>query len=33
VAAEYAEKGFKNVYALKDGVNGWKSAGYPVISG
>jgi len=32
VAAEYAEKGFMNVSALKDGVEGWKAAGYPLIS-
>jgi len=33
VAAEYAEMGFMNVYALKDGVKGWIAAGFPLISG
>jgi len=31
MAAEYNLQGFKNAKALKDGVEGWKKAGFSIL--
>jgi rhodanese-related sulfurtransferase len=30
LAAQYIEKGYPNAKALKDGIDGWEAAGYPM---
>jgi len=31
MAAEYNSQGYKNAKALKDGVEGWRKAGFPIV--
>jgi rhodanese-related sulfurtransferase len=33
LAAKYNEKGYPNAKALKDGIDGWKEAGYSMKTG
>jgi len=31
MASQYQEQGFQNAKALKDGVEGWKKSGFPLL--